>query len=265
MRALAVAMTAALGLLAACSPAPEAPEAAPVPPSTTTTSTTTTPPPPPPKLFQQPYRYGTAQKEAPPQEGDLAPVVSSIETDKPYVFLTIDDGAVRHPKALQLIRDSGIEPSLFLNTTHVQPDPAYFNAIRGAGAHVHAHTTDHPNLRGMGYEAQRAEICGNADYLGAALGTRPTLFRPPFGNYDLNTRRAAASCGMRAVVLWTAAVNDGVVQFQVGDRLRGGDIVLMHFRDSFVADFTAFCERAKADGMTPVLLDDFLAPPSERH
>lgn len=63
---------------------------------------------------------------------------------------------------------------------------------------------------------------------------------------------------MKAVVPWTAAVNDGVVQFQYGDRPRRGDIVLMHFRKTFVADFTAFLKRAKEDGLTPVPLEDFL-------
>jgi hypothetical protein len=64
---------------------------------------------------------------------------------------------------------------------------------------------------------------------------------------------------MKAVVLWTAAVNDGVVQFQVGDKLKAGDIVLMHFRHTFAADFQAFLNRAKQDGLTVVPLTDFLA------
>jgi hypothetical protein len=54
-------------------------------------------------------------------------------------------------------------------------------------------------------------------------------------------------------------VNDGVVQFQAGDKLKAGDIVLMHFRHTFAADFQAFLDRAKKDGLTVVPLTDFLA------
>jgi hypothetical protein len=34
--------------------------------------------------------------------------------------------------------------------------------------------------------------------------------------------------------------------------------VLMHFRRTFKEDYTAFVERAKKDGLTPVPLADFL-------
>ncbi|HWO67646.1 MAG TPA: polysaccharide deacetylase family protein, partial [Umezawaea sp.] len=117
----------------------------------------------------------------------------------------------------------------------------------------------HPNLSGKPYETQKQEICGNADFLAGTFGVRPTLFRPPFGNHDVTTRRAAADCGMSAIVLWTASVNDGVVQFQAGDKLNAGDIVLMHFRNSFAEDYLAFLNRARQDGLTPVVLDDFLS------
>jgi hypothetical protein len=63
---------------------------------------------------------------------------------------------------------------------------------------------------------------------------------------------------MRVVVQWTAAVNNGVVQLQVGDKLRPGDIVLMHFRKTFKEDYTAFIDQARKDGLTPVPLADFL-------
>jgi hypothetical protein len=35
----------------------------------------------------------------------------------------------------------------------------------------------------------------------------------------------------------------------------------MHFRQTFVEDFLAFLQRCKVDGLTPVVLDDFLVDP----
>ncbi|WP_433263962.1 polysaccharide deacetylase family protein [Actinosynnema sp. CS-041913] len=269
MRRIGVAVAAALAIVTvACAPEPVAQPPAPGA-TTTTTVTTTTPPTAVPgpggttvPVFQHPYRYGTAQAKAPVGPDGLLPVVRRIETDQPYVFITIDDGAVRHPAALELMRNSNVQPSLFLNTKHVQEDPAFFKALQDrAGAKVHAHTANHPNLQGRPYDFQRQEICGNADYLQAQTGHRPTLFRPPFGNYDGTTRKAATDCGFSALVMWTAAVNDGVVQFQAGSRLNRGDIVLMHFRQTFVEDFLAFLERCKQDGLTPVPLEDHLSVP----
>jgi hypothetical protein len=38
----------------------------------------------------------------------MVPVVTRIPTDKPYVFITIDDGAVQHPKARELMINAGV-------------------------------------------------------------------------------------------------------------------------------------------------------------
>jgi len=209
--------------------------------------------------FPAPYPFGTVQQKAPAIAYGQVPLVRRITTDKPYVFITMDDGAVKDPDALKLIQQSGTHPVLFLNQKYVKGHEAYFRAILDAtGATLGDHTVNHPNLKGKPFEFQRKEICDDADDFQAGLGVRPVLFRPPFGNYDANTLRAAAACGMRVSVLWTAAVNDGHVQFQVGDKLRPGDIVLMHFRKTFVQDYTAFLEQAKKDGVTPVPLADFL-------
>ena len=207
------------------------------------------------RMFEPPYPYGTVQAKAPAVVDGMVPVVTHIPTDKPYVFITVDDGAVQHPKARELMIEAGVWPSVFLNTKYAEGHRDYFKELPVT---VHSHTTSHPNLAGKGLEFQKHEICGNADFLAAEYGKRPTLFRPPFGNYDATTRHAAASCGFKALVNWTAAVNDGRVQFQQGDRLNRGDIVLMHFRTTFVEDFTAFLDRAKQDGLTPVPLEDFL-------
>ncbi len=270
MRPGGVAVLAAVvAVVSACSSQPEVrqePLAATTAAATSTTTTTATAPPtalPGPggtsvPVFQQPYAFGTPQRQVPPIVDGMVPVVRRIETDQPYVFITIDDGAVRHPAAAELMRKSGVEPTLFLNSKHVDGHAEFFKGFEGL-ATVHAHTTSHPDLTGRPYDFQRGEICGNADLLRVQLDARPKLFRPPFGNFDHTTRRAAADCGFTALVMWTAAVNDGVVQFQAGGRLNAGDIVLMHFRHTFVEDFLAFLERCKLDGVTPVVLDDFLA------
>ena len=206
-----------------------------------------------------PYAFGTVQQKAPAAANGEVQIVRRIATDKPYVFLTMDDGAVKDPDALELMQQSGTHPVLFLNQKYVKGHEAYFKQILDAtGATLGDHTVDHPNLKGKPYEFQRKEICDDADDFQRGLGVRPALFRPPFGNYDHNTLRAAAACGMRVAVLWTAAVNDGHVQFQAGDKLKPGDIVLMHFRKTFKEDYTAFVEQAEKDGLTPVPLADFL-------
>ncbi|WAL65340.1 polysaccharide deacetylase family protein [Amycolatopsis cynarae] len=218
----------------------------------------TSPPPVSPVAASTPYPFGEVQQKAGPIVDGKVPLVRHITVDRPYVFLTIDDGAIANPDAPQLIRESGAHPVLFLNERYVKGREAYFRQLLDAGATLGDHTIDHPNLRGKPLAFQQNEICGDADELQRSLGVRPVLFRPPFGSYDTNTLLAAANCGMRVSVLWTASVNDGRVDFQKGNRLQAGDIVLMHFRKTFVEDYTAFVNQAKKDGLTPVPLPDFL-------
>jgi peptidoglycan/xylan/chitin deacetylase (PgdA/CDA1 family) len=256
---LAVALCAATAMAAGCG----SEAGAPAQPSTVVSAPAQgrpEPDAPAPPSFNQPYPFGTPQANAPAVADGKAPVVKKIPTDKPYVFITMDDGAIQDPSALQLIKDSGAKPTLFLNSKYFKGHEKYFKDIQDqAGILIEDHTMTHPNLRGKPYEEQRKEICGDADAVQTAFGRRPLLFRPPFGNYDANTQKAVVDCGMKAIVLWTAAVNDGVVQFQAGAKLKAGDIVLMHFRKTFVEDYRAFLERAKQDGLTPVPLPDFLA------
>jgi peptidoglycan/xylan/chitin deacetylase (PgdA/CDA1 family) len=226
--------------------------------ATSSSSPATTPAAPP--SAEQPYPFGTPQAKVPATVGGKAPIVRRIDTTKPYVFITIDDGAVQDPHALQLIKDSGAWPTLFLNNQYVHGHENYFRRLQDQDHLVIGnHTVNHPDLITLSYAAQKKEICDDSDAFAKAFGQRPTLFRPPFGDFNADTQRAAADCGLKAVILWTASVNDGVVQFQGGNKLKPGDIVLMHFRKTFVEDYTAFLKRAKQDGLVPVPLPDFLS------
>ncbi|MEV4807491.1 polysaccharide deacetylase family protein [Nonomuraea sp. NPDC049421] len=199
--------------------------------------------------------------------GDLPPVISSIPTRRKVVFLTIDDGWEQDPGFVQQIRDERIPVTAFAMRDAVEakgtPDQAggearyvgagkwgYFRQLRDAGVAVENHTLTHPNLRLLGRAAQRKEICGTTQLIKKEIGTRPALFRPPFGNYNTDTLLAAKSCGVRAVLLWTATVQPGgKIAYQVPDkRLRPGDILLLHFRPNLARDFRILVKKIKRRG-----------------
>ncbi len=185
-------------------------------------------------------------------------VYRTVPTEQPVAFLTIDDGWVKNPAAVQLLRAARIPVTLFLTTNAVRDDPGFFRALQGAGAVIEAHTLDHPHLAGMPYERQKQQICGSADELGRMFGRRPVLFRPPYGSMDSNTSKAIRDCGMKATALWRSAVDGGVVRYASGERLTRGDIIVMHFRQSFTADFMAALRAIHDAGLTPARLEDYV-------
>jgi peptidoglycan/xylan/chitin deacetylase (PgdA/CDA1 family) len=188
----------------------------------------------------------------------LAPVITHVRTTEPVVFLTIDDGAYRDPLQLSLMQENQVRASLFLVNSVVHRYIPFFQTFATAGNPVENHSLSHRDLTKLSYDDQVAEICGEADLQAQQFGVRPTLFRPPYGAYNDDTRRAATACGMRAVVTWVARVEQGRVQYQLASHLRPGDIVLMHFRPEFRADLTAFLAAARVAGLRTELLEDWL-------
>lgn len=195
------------------------------------------------------------------------PVISSIPTKRKVVFLTIDDGWEQDPGFLEQVREQRIPITVFAMRDAVEatgsPDAAsgggryvgagkwdYFRKLREAGAPVENHTLTHPDMRTLGYDRQKAEICGMSTRIRAEIGRRPALFRPPFGNYNTQTIRAAGECGIKAIVMWTASVQpEGKIAYQVPDkRLRPGDILLLHFRPNLDRDFRILINKIKRRG-----------------
>lgn len=198
----------------------------------------------------------------PPIQDGMVPVITKIPTAQKVVFLTIDDGASKLPENLALLQENKIKASLFLAKLFIADKPDYFKPFLAAGHKIENHSISHPlNLVKMSYQQQKDEICQMADFEEQTYGRRPVFFRPPGGPYSSVTRKAAADCGMKAIIDWEAKANAGRVDYQTGTALRPGEIVLMHFRPEFAKDLQAFIEAKNAAGLEVVLLEDYLKVP----
>ncbi|MFF9912205.1 polysaccharide deacetylase family protein [Streptomyces sp. NPDC013457] len=163
--------------------------------------------------------------------GGPVPVISEIPTKDRIVFITIDDGAEKDPEFVTMMRELKVPVTMFLTDSAIRADYAYFARLGDLGHGVANHTLTHPNLRTLGRDAQSREICGQQRKLAKEYGAKPRLFRPPYGNWNEDTRAAAGSCGVDAIVLWREAMQIKNMQYQRADgKLHPGDIILAHFR-----------------------------------
>ncbi|MFI9203590.1 polysaccharide deacetylase family protein [Streptomyces sp. NPDC053048] len=199
--------------------------------------------------------------------GGLPPVVRRIPTSDKVVFITIDDGAEKDPEFVRMAEELKLPFTMFLTDDIARAGRGYgyFDRLRALGNGVHNHTLAHPNLRTLSPEAQKREICGQQDALEKRFGARPTLFRPPYGNYNDATLAAAGSCGVRAVVLWEATMQINDMRYAQGDTLRPGEIVLAHFRGpgelkgtSMAKMVTNMLRSVQRQGYTVARLEDYL-------
>ncbi|TQJ21182.1 peptidoglycan/xylan/chitin deacetylase (PgdA/CDA1 family) [Micromonospora sp. A202] len=274
-RILAVVTLLALLVLSACTAGPAlhvrriatdqpALSASPAAPSTSTSPSPTTKPAPG-SLDWYVSQVPTFPEAPPPQpvplpETGAAQFWHRLPTDQRVAFITIDDGGLaRPPEVAEFIWRAHIPVTMFLNSPAAEEHDVYFRQIIVAGGVVENHTITHNSLAGRSYDRQRHEICGAADKLEALFGKRPTLFRPPFGEHDTTTLRAAHDCGAKAVFHWTETVHEGKVRYQTPERLvQPGDVLLMHFRPALMDDLLAALKAIHRAGLTPALLEDYV-------
>ncbi|MFF7725024.1 polysaccharide deacetylase family protein [Streptomyces sp. NPDC008001] len=207
-----------------------------------------------PKLKQTPeQRLAAAQRwgldqaplEAPPppkekprlstpewaDQGDgLIPAPARVPTDRKIAFLTIDDGAAKDREFLEMVRDLQVPLSAFLTDESAAEDYGYFRDLHALGVSIQNHTLHHPQMNHISEDEQYTEICGQQDILEREIGARPTLFRPPYGDFDADTLAVAEECGARAAPLWNEEAFADRMDFRHDDQqFHPGDIILTHF------------------------------------
>ncbi|MGC9380937.1 polysaccharide deacetylase family protein [Streptomyces sp. MH13] len=196
---------------------------------------------------------------------NLPPVFTSIPTKEKIVFLTIDDGAEKDPAFLRMMSELKIPYTAFISDYLAKEDYGYFGRMQDRGVTLNNHTLHHPYLPGLSYAGQKREICGMQDVIEERYGERPTLFRPPYGNYNRDTLRAAKACGIEYAPIWNAEVFADHWDYREWDReIHPGDIVLTHFRGEddwggTMRDMAReFLDKVTAEGYAVARLEDYL-------
>ncbi|MGW1533302.1 polysaccharide deacetylase family protein [Streptomyces aureus] len=195
----------------------------------------------------------------------LPPVFTTVPTKDKVVFLTVDDGAEKDPVFARMMSDLKIPYTAFLSDFLVDDDYGYFRKLRDHGVTLNNHTLHHPYLPVLSYARQKREICGMQDVMEKQFGRRPTVFRPPYGNYDEDTLRAAKSCGIGYAPIWNEEVFPDHWEYREEDQdLHPGDIVLTHFQGprewkGTMADMVRrFLRTVMAKGYAVARLEDYL-------
>ncbi|MER7750432.1 polysaccharide deacetylase family protein [Kitasatospora sp. NPDC097643] len=200
------------------------------------------------------------------------PVFSEVKTSDKVVFITIDDGAEKDPKFVEMLTDLKVPISMFLTRDIVKNDYGYFKPLQALGNHVQNHTVDHPVMSKIPAEKQKSEVCDAQSALTQQYGAAPLLFRPPFGDGAntpvLNT--SVQQCGPRAIVLWRESMQIHDMQYQAADKkLKPGDIILAHFRGpkelkgaTMTQMFADLLARIQEQGFAVARLEDYIQPPA---
>ena len=206
------------------------------------------------------------------ERSGTVPVFSDVKTTDNVVFITIDDGAEKDPKFVEMLTDLKVPITMFLTKDIVKNDYGYFKPLQALGNHIQNHTVTHPVMSKLSPEKQKSEVCEDQAALTQQYGTAPLLFRPPFGD-GANTptlNNSVQQCGPRAIVLWRESMQIHDMQYQAGDKkLKPGDIILAHFRGpkelkgaTMTQMFADLLARIQEQGFSVARLDDYIQPPA---
>ncbi|WP_371617458.1 polysaccharide deacetylase family protein [Streptomyces sp. NBC_00454] len=207
--------------------------------------------------------------QVPPAKPGRVQVIDRIPVpaDDKVVFLTFDDGAEKNPEFLKMAADLKLPISMFLTDNIASSDYGHFEKLRdnGSNSTINNHTLTHPNLKTLSFAAQKKEICGQQERLEKRFGTKPTRFRPPYGNYNDDTLRAANECGISQLLLWRVSMQINNFQYAEGSALKPGDIILAHFRgpaelkgSTEIEMTTRMLQRIQEQGYRIGRLEDYL-------
>jgi peptidoglycan-N-acetylmuramic acid deacetylase len=131
---------------------------------------------------------------------------------KGTIFLTFDDGMSYSNQIMNLAGCYGIKVAFFVIGQRASADAPTMRRAIANGHAVQTHGYEHAAYNyasGHSYSWQYNDIHKSISIITSITGVRPTYFRPPGGNHNNDTKKAAAANGVR-MILWNTTSIDTV-------------------------------------------------------
>lgn len=171
-----------------------------------------------------------------PSQQAFGPALTSFETSRPEVWLTVDDGPdpASTPRLLELLRRHGARATFFVVGERVRRHPELARQIVAEGHSIGNHTDSHPSVAFWCASPRRtaSEIDGCVGALLLAGVPFERYFRPPVGVRNPFLDRQLSERGME-LVLWSAHGRDGLgsphsALARLARQIRPGAIMVSH-------------------------------------
>lgn len=160
------------------------------------------------------------------------PVNVSVDTSKPMVALTFDDGPSRNNtlKILDALKQHNARATFFMVGYNIQGNEDIIKQISEQGSEAANHTANHGNLSEMDENGIHAEVDSIADTIKSVTGQSTVLLRPPYGA----TGDTAMVTIKDPIILWSIDTEDWKTRnvqstvSHVQSHVYDGSIILMH-------------------------------------
>ncbi|MDR2657463.1 MAG: polysaccharide deacetylase family protein [Oscillospiraceae bacterium] len=169
--------------------------------------------------------------------------VYNVARDDKVIAISFDAawGNANTMALLDLLDKYDIKTTFFVVGIWVEKYPELIQEIAARGHEVESHSTTHPHMPQLSDEKMRQELKTVADQIESLTSERPTLFRPPYGDYNDRTIVVARQEGYE-VIQWNI---DSLDWKNLGAQpmiaaatksLAPGNIVLFHNDSKYLMD-----------------------------
>jgi peptidoglycan-N-acetylglucosamine deacetylase len=164
-------------------------------------------------------------------------LVARVETDKPVVALTLDDGPTADftPEVLAILKAKGVSATFFVTGKEAEENSAQLRTIVEAGHEIGNHSYSHSYMTLMAPGTIAEEIERTDAAIRAAGFQGEIHFRPPYGK-KLFSLPWYLSQHHRKTIMWDVEPesfpeidgNAAAITRYVVDHVRNGSIIIMH-------------------------------------
>ena len=158
-----------------------------------------------------------------------------VQRDQKMLAISFDAawGNEDTQQLIDILDQFSVKATFFVVGDWVDKYPESVKALHDAGHEVMNHSNTHAHYPQLSVEEIVTDLNACNDKIEAVTGTRPTLVRLPYGDYDDNAIRAVRSIGMEPIqwdvdsLDWKEIPADEIVQ-RVTKKVQPGSIVLFH-------------------------------------
>ncbi|SNX55083.1 polysaccharide deacetylase family protein [Thermoanaerobacterium sp. RBIITD] len=169
--------------------------------------------------------------------------IYSVDIPDKRVAISFDAswGSDKTEKLLNILKDKNIKTTFFLTGLWVDKYPNLVKKIAEEGHEVENHSNTHPHMSQLNENQIIDELKSNEEKIINLSGKKPTLFRPPFGDYNNRLIETAKSLGYYTIqwdvdsLDWKGLDTEAIIE-RVLPNVKNGSIILFHNNGNFTAD-----------------------------
>lgn len=195
-----------------------------------------------------------------PGEEDV--VIRNGDSEKQCLTFTcnVDWGEEVLPEMLEIFKEKGIKITFFVTGSWAKKNPYLLRQMYIAGHEIECHGYSHKLCSQISKEETRDEISKTEDAIFELIGTKPTVFAPPSGDYNKDTIELCREMGYQLslwsidTIDWKPGSTADLISERVLRKPLNGAIVLMHPKEETVKALPGLIDEIKRKGIAIVPL-----------